>query len=156
MTDEDYSTFEDNLLADWREHGGTVTSGPLVGHPLLVMNSTGAKSGDTRRAILTFSRDGDDYVVAGTAGGSPTEPAWLHNVAADPDVTVEAEGRTFQAKASVADGVDRDRLWDQHVAALAVVRRVTRSRRAGSFPWSASHLPADGPTERSWGNLPIA
>ncbi len=118
MTDDAYRTFEDNLIADWREHGGTVTSGPLVGHPLLVMNSTGAKSGDTRRAILTFSRDGGDYVVAGTAGGSPTEPAWLHNVAANPDVEVEAEGRTFQGKASVADAADRDRLWDQHVAAL--------------------------------------
>jgi deazaflavin-dependent oxidoreductase (nitroreductase family) len=117
MTD-DASTFEDQLIADWREHGGTVTSGPLAGHPLLLMTSTGAKTGDVRRAILTFSRDGDAYVVAGTAGGAPTEPAWRHNVAANPDVTIEAEGRTFQARASVADGADRDRLWDQHVTAL--------------------------------------
>jgi deazaflavin-dependent oxidoreductase (nitroreductase family) len=117
MTDET-ATFEDNLIADWRANGGVVKSGPLAGHPLLVMTSTGAKTGDDRRAILTFSRDGADYVVAGTAGGSPTEPGWLHNVAANPDVTVEAEGRTFQAKASVADDPDRDRLWDQHVAAL--------------------------------------
>jgi deazaflavin-dependent oxidoreductase (nitroreductase family) len=118
MTNEAYRAFEDSLIADWREHGGTVTSGPLEGHPLLVMTSTGAKSGDPRRAILTFSRDGNAYVVAGTAGGSPTEPAWFHNVAANPDVTIEVEGRTVQAKASVAGDADRDRLWDQHVAAL--------------------------------------
>ena len=118
MANEEYKAFEDNLIAEWREHGGTVTSGPLAGHPLLVMISKGAKSGDDRRAILTFSRDGDDYVVAGTAGGSPTAPAWLHNVTANPDVTVEVEGRTFKGKASVAEPADRDRLWKQHVEAL--------------------------------------
>ncbi len=117
MTD-DASTWENQLIADWREHGGTVTSGPLAGDPLLLMTSRGAKTGDARRAILTFSRDGGDYVVAGTAGGSRTEPAWLHNVAANPDVEIEAEGRTFQATASVTEGADRDRLWDQHVVAL--------------------------------------
>ena len=118
MTERAASRFEDDLLANWRENGGIVTIGPLAGHPLLVMTSTGSKSGDARRAILTFSRDGAAYVVAGTAGGSPTEPAWLRNVAADPDVTIEAEGRTFKATAAVTDPTERDRLWLQHVAAL--------------------------------------
>jgi hypothetical protein len=66
--------WEEALLADMRAHDGAVTQGQLAGHPLLVMTSIGAKSGEPRRAILTFSRDGDDY-VAGTAGGSPTDPA---------------------------------------------------------------------------------
>jgi deazaflavin-dependent oxidoreductase (nitroreductase family) len=110
------ANWEDQLIADMRAHGGAVTGGPLAGHPLLVMTSTGAKSGEPRRAILTFSRDGDDYVIAGSAAGAPTDPAWLANVAANPEVTVEAEGRTFKAAASVAAGADRDRLWDGHVA----------------------------------------
>lgn len=110
------ANWEDQLIADMRAHGGAVTGGPLAGHPLLVMTSTGAKSGEPRRAILTFSRDGDDYVIAGSAAGAPTDPAWLANVAANPEVTVEAEGRTFKATASVAAGADRDRLWDGHVA----------------------------------------
>ena len=117
MTD-DASSFEDDLLAQWRANGGVVTSGPLAGHPLLVMTSTGAKSGEPRRAILTFTRDRDDYVVAGSAGGAPTDPSWLPNVRIDPNVTVEAEGRTFQATASIVDEADRARLWPQHVAAL--------------------------------------
>jgi len=110
------ANWEDQLIADMRAHGGAVTGGPLAGHPLLIMTSTGAKSGEARRAILTFSRNGDDYVIAGSAAGAPTDPAWLANVAANPEVTVEAEGRTFKATASVAAGADRDRLWDGHVA----------------------------------------
>jgi deazaflavin-dependent oxidoreductase (nitroreductase family) len=118
MTDSGRAAFENALIEDMRAHRGAVTNGPLAGDPLLVMTCTGAKTGDQRRAILTFSRDGADYVVAGTAGGSPTDPAWLSNVQANPDVAIEAEGRTFRAKASVADAADRDRLWNQHVAAV--------------------------------------
>jgi deazaflavin-dependent oxidoreductase (nitroreductase family) len=113
------STFEDELIADMRAHGGAVTAGPLMGHPLLIMTSHGARSGEPRRAILTYSRDGDDYVVAGTAGGSSSDPAWVRNVAAHPDVTIEIANRTFEAAATaVAHGPERDRLWEQHVASL--------------------------------------
>ena len=113
------NTWEDDLIADLRANGGVVTSGPLAGHPLLIMTSVGARSGESRRAILTWSRDGSDYVVAGTASGSTTDPAWLANVRANPSVTIEAEGRApIAATASVVDGAERDRLWDQHVAAL--------------------------------------
>jgi deazaflavin-dependent oxidoreductase (nitroreductase family) len=101
-----------------RAHGGAVTTGPLAGHPLLVMTSTGAKSGQLRRAILTFSRDGDDYVVAGTASGAPTDPEWIHNVEVNPEVQIEAEDRHFAATATVVDDAERDRLWQQHVEAL--------------------------------------
>src|SRR5262245_46737432 len=102
-----------------RANGGQVTQGPLAGHPLMIMTSKGAKSGEARRAILTFSRDKGDYIVAGTAGGSPTAPAWIHNVEANPTVDVEAEDQTFDAKAQVIkDGPERDRLWAQHVERL--------------------------------------
>jgi deazaflavin-dependent oxidoreductase (nitroreductase family) len=115
----DAASFEDALIADMRAHDGQVTDGPLAGHPLLIMTSEGAKSGQPRRAILTYSRDGDDYIVAGTAGGSKTPPAWLYNVEAHPDVTVETGNQTFPATTTVLlDGPERDRLWDQHVAAL--------------------------------------
>lgn len=118
MTDRDAASFEDALIADMRAHGGGVTTGPMAGRPLLVMTSTGAKSGRPRRAILTFTRDGDDYIVAGTKSGAPTDPAWIANLRAEPLVTVEAGGQTFRARASFADGPDRDRLWDRHVAAV--------------------------------------
>jgi deazaflavin-dependent oxidoreductase (nitroreductase family) len=118
MTDWDYATFENNLIADMRANGGKVTSGPMAGKPVLVMTSTGAVSGEPRRAIVNFSRDGSDYVIAGTANGAPTDPAWVKNVRATSDVTVEADGSTFDATASLPEGPERDRLWDQHVAVL--------------------------------------
>lgn len=111
--------FEAILIADMRAHGGTVTQGPLQGHPLLIMTSTGARSGAARRTILTASRDGAAFVVAGTAGGSTTVPGWIHNLRADGRVTIEQANETWPASTElVDDGPERDRLWDQHVAAL--------------------------------------
>ncbi len=115
----DVSTFEDQLIAEMRANDGKVLSGPLAGHPLLVMTSRGAKSGAPRRAILTYHRDGDDYIVAGTAGGSKSDPAWLHNVESDPEVTIDVDNQQSEATATtVIEGAERDRLWDDHVKAL--------------------------------------
>ena len=115
----DAAAWEAALIEDMRAHDGQVTQGPLAGHPLLILTSTGARSGQRRQAILTYSQDGGDYIVAGTAGGSPTTPGWVHNVAAQPSVEVETGNRTFPATATVIEGgSERDRLWDQHVATL--------------------------------------
>lgn len=115
----DTAAWEDQLIAEMRANDGKVTSGPLAGHPLLIMTSRGAKSGAARRSILTFHRDGDDYIVAGTAGGSRKDPAWIHNLQADPDVDVEVANQRFDATASIVDDAgERDRLWDDHVRAL--------------------------------------
>ena len=90
------------------------------GHPLLILNSIGAKSGQERRAILTCSRDGGDYVVAGTAGGSPTTPG----LGAQPrgarrrDDRGATPGLQARAPRVIPSGPERDRLWDQHVAVL--------------------------------------
>ena len=112
------NAWEESLIADFRANGGRPSEGPLAGHPLMLMYSTGAKSGEKRRSILTYSRDGDDYVVAGTAGGGPKTPAWIANLAADPNVSLEVANETFHATATMAEGAERDRLWDQHVEQL--------------------------------------
>ena len=117
MTDE--AAWEEQLIADMRAHDGKVTSGPLAGHPLLIMISKGARSGADRRSILTYHRDGDDYIVAGTAGGSKKDPAWVHNVEAEPKVDVEVGTERFDATATIVDDAsERDRLWEDHVQAL--------------------------------------
>ena len=118
MPDSDRNTWEEALIADMRAHGGRPSAGPLKGHPLLLMTSTGAKSGEARRAILTYSRDGDAYVVAGTKSGAPTDPLWVENVRVHPRVALEIAGQPFAATGSIAAGAERDRLWDQHVAEL--------------------------------------
>ena len=118
MADWDRESFENAMIADMREHGGAVTSGPLAGHPLLILTTRGAQSGKDRRAILTYTRDAGDYVVAGSAGGSPTVPSWVHNLDAQPHVTIEVANRKSAATATIVDAGERDRLWEQHVAAL--------------------------------------
>ena len=118
MTEPSSNPFEDALIADMRAHGGNVTTGPLVGNPLLIMTSIGAKSGEPRLAIVTYSRDGGDYIVAGTKSGAPTDPVWVNNLRANPNVTIEVGGRTHPATATIVDEAERQRLWDAHVAAL--------------------------------------
>jgi len=81
----------------------------------MVLTTTGAKSGQPRTVVVSFSRDGDDYVVVGSKSGEPEDPKWFTNLVANPAVTVEADGQRFQARATVATGADRDRLWDNHV-----------------------------------------
>ncbi len=118
MSDAAANAWEENLIADLRANGGRPSAGPLVGEALLVLYTTGARTGQPRRAILSVTRDGDAYVVAGTAGGRPTNPAWFVNLQAHPEVRFEADGKTLSGTATVAEGADRDRLWDAHVAVL--------------------------------------
>jgi deazaflavin-dependent oxidoreductase (nitroreductase family) len=117
MTDWDPAAFTKALIADMREHGGAITQGPMAGKTLLILTSTGAKTGEPRIATLTYTRDGDAYVIAASKSGMPTNPAWFANLVANPTVTIEAEGRTTKATAVVAEGADRDKLWSRHVEA---------------------------------------
>jgi deazaflavin-dependent oxidoreductase (nitroreductase family) len=112
------NAWEEALIADLRANGGRPSSGPLAGNELLLMFSKGVKSGKQRRSILTYSRDDDDYIVAGSKSGAPTHPAWFFNVQADPNVTLEVANQTFRATAKVEQGAERDRLWANHVALL--------------------------------------
>ena len=118
MTDSfDANAWETALIADLRANGGKPSQGPLAGQPLMLLYTTGAKTGERRRSILTYSRDAGDYIVAGTKSGAKEDPKWVANLEKNPNVEVEAANETFQATAEVyRDGAERDRLWDQHVA----------------------------------------
>jgi deazaflavin-dependent oxidoreductase (nitroreductase family) len=118
MPDASANTWEESLIADLRANGGRPSAGPLVGEELLVLYTTGAKTGDQRRAILAYTRDGGDYIVAGTNNGRPTDPGWVRNILASSKVAFEVGDATKQATATIAQGVERDRLWAQHVAVL--------------------------------------
>ena len=111
----DYADWQKNLIDDIRANGRP-TSGYFEGRPGMVLTTTGAQSGEPRTVVVSFSRDGDDYVVVGSKSGEPEDPAWFTNLVANPVVTVETDGQTFQARATVAEGADRDTLWDRHVA----------------------------------------
>ena len=118
MPDADAAAWEEMLIADLRAHGGRPSAGPLEGHPLALLFSTGAKSGERRRSIVTYSTQDEGWVIAGTAGGSNVDPAWIANIRKDPQVELEIANRTFPATAEIVTGEERVRLWNEHVAQL--------------------------------------
>jgi deazaflavin-dependent oxidoreductase (nitroreductase family) len=113
-----YADFNTNLIRDMRTNGGKPTSGPFLGRPVLILTTTGARSGDRRESPLVYTRSGDDYVVIGSKGGAPTHPAWYHNLRANPDVTVEVLGENFEAQARAAQGEERERLFAAQAAMM--------------------------------------
>ena len=105
----DEQAWEEALIADLRANGGRPSDGPLKGHPIIVMYSTGAKNGERRRSVLTISTDGDAYVVAGTAGGSEHTPAWVANLEAHPDIQFEFGDQDVQRPSQGLPGWRRAR-----------------------------------------------
>ncbi|MGO9207499.1 MAG: nitroreductase family deazaflavin-dependent oxidoreductase [Candidatus Limnocylindrales bacterium] len=105
-----YAAMTETLIVDFRAHKGQVTSGPFAGRPVLLLTTTGAKSGQSRLAPLVYTRDGDRYVIMASKGGAPTHPAWYQNLLAHPIVTFEVGGETFRARARVTEGEERERL----------------------------------------------
>ena len=115
----DAQAWEEMLIADVRANGGRPSQGPLAGHPIMLLYTTGAKSGERRRSIVTYSSDADGYVIAGTNSGNRSKhPAWLANIHANPGVQIEVANEVLEAMATEATGAERDRLWAQHVTQL--------------------------------------
>jgi deazaflavin-dependent oxidoreductase (nitroreductase family) len=110
--------FNKGIIDEFRANGGHV-GGPLAGSPMILVTHTGAKSGQQRTSPLVYSTDGDRVVIVASMGGAPTNPAWLHNIAANPKVTVEIGDETYEADAEVlTDGAERQRLFDQQAALM--------------------------------------
>lgn len=110
--------WNDALIADFRASGGRITTGPMAGSSIILLTTTGAKTGLPRTTPLAYTRDGARYVVVASNRGLPVNPAWLTNVEADPMVTVEVVEETFQARATIVDAAERRRLYDVHAAAM--------------------------------------
>jgi deazaflavin-dependent oxidoreductase (nitroreductase family) len=113
----DVNDFNRTLIDEFRANNGKVI-GPFAGAPLLLLTTTGAKSGQTRTNPVVYTRDGDRLVIIASKGGAPTSPDWYHNLVANPVVTVEVPDDKFEAKASVAQGEERERLFAAQAEAM--------------------------------------
>jgi deazaflavin-dependent oxidoreductase (nitroreductase family) len=102
------------VIAEFRANGGKV-SGPFEHTPLLLLTTTGTKSGERRITPMEYLPDGDRLLVFASNGGAPTHPDWYHNLVAHPQVTVEVGTETFDAIAVVTEDPERDRLWTRAV-----------------------------------------
>jgi len=116
---DEAESWNDRLIANFRAHGGHVTIPPFVGASLLLLTTTGARTGLPRTAPLGYTRDGARIVVIGSNSGGPTNPEWLYNVIANPVVTLEVAGETFEARATVTIAAERQRLFDAMAAQIS-------------------------------------
>ena len=105
------NSFNEGVIAEFRANEGKV-GGPFTGAPMMILTTTGAKSGQPRTMPLVYTTDGDRYVIIASKGGAPTNPDWFRNLVANPEVTVEVGTEKFQAKATVAEEPERTRLYD--------------------------------------------
>src|SRR5262249_8094819 len=117
MSDRDGAWRRTNepVIKQFRESGGKI---PGRKHPVILLTTTGRRSGRPLVTPLNFSRDGDRLVVIGSAGGAAGHPDWYLNLVANPTVTIEHDAETFQARADTIQEPERSRLYDQQAALM--------------------------------------
>lgn len=107
--------FNDSIISEFRQHQGEV-GGPFKGAPMLLLTTTGAKSGMERTNPMMYLPDGDRYLVFASYAGRDENPAWYHNLVANPTVTVEVGNDRFAATAQVLQRSERDKFYAQQTA----------------------------------------
>jgi len=112
----DVHDFNTAIIEEFRANAGIV-GGPFAGTPVLLLTTTGARSGLERVNPMVYRVEGDEVYVFASKAGAPTNPDWFHNLVAHPEVTVELGSDTFRATAHVLEGEERDSPYGAHAAA---------------------------------------
>jgi deazaflavin-dependent oxidoreductase (nitroreductase family) len=107
----DHSDYNRKLIEEFRANREKLGD-PFPGRPLLLLTTTGAKSGLPRTSPMMFVKDGDRLLVIPSNIGAPKHPDWYHNLVAHPRVTVEVGPETYEATAVITRGDERQRLWN--------------------------------------------
>jgi deazaflavin-dependent oxidoreductase (nitroreductase family) len=106
----DMKAFNAKLIADFHANDGQFT-GDMAGRGLLILTTTGARSGEPRSVVVGFGRQGDRLVVIASDNGAPKPPDWYHNLLANPSATIELAGpERFEVRASTAGSEERAEL----------------------------------------------
>src|SRR5215510_11701142 len=104
-----------NHIDEFRANGGHLGGG-FEGRPVLLLTTTGRKSGEPRTAPMMYLQDDGHIYVFASKGGAPTHPYWFKNLVADPKVTVELGAERFEATARPVEGDEHDRVYAKQVA----------------------------------------
>jgi deazaflavin-dependent oxidoreductase (nitroreductase family) len=106
------SDFNGKIIEEFRTNAGKV-GGPFAGSDILLLHHTGARTGAERVSPLAFQRVGESLAVFASKAGEPDNPAWYHNLIANPDASVEVGTETLPVKARVAEPAERDVMWNR-------------------------------------------
>lgn len=107
------SDWNTSIIEEFHANQGKVAS--FAWADLLLLTTTGAKSGKPHTTPLVYFVDGDKLIICATMAGSPTNPAWYHNLVAHPEVQIELGQEKRKMKAHVLTGEERARLWTRAV-----------------------------------------
>jgi deazaflavin-dependent oxidoreductase (nitroreductase family) len=99
-----------SIIEEFRANEGRVAS--FAKQPLLLLHHRGARSGTERVNPLAYQELPNGWAVFASKGGAPTNPDWYHNLIANPRASVEVGATTYDAIARVAEGGERDRIWE--------------------------------------------
>ena len=111
----DMDDFNARIIEEFRANDGVV-GGPFAGATLLLLTTTGARTGRERINPVAYRAEVDDVFVFASKAGAPTDPDWFHNLVADPSVKVELGNEHFDATAEVLTGEERDRVFGAQAA----------------------------------------
>lgn len=106
---QDMKAFNRAIVQEWRANAGRL-SGPMAGRNLILLTTTGARSGQPRTIVVGFGRNGDNLVAIASNNGAPAHPAWYLNLLADPVATVELGADKFDVRARPARPDEREEL----------------------------------------------
>ena len=120
------------LIEEFRASGGNV-GGPFEHAPLLVLTTTGARSGQPHATLLGYLRDEERLIVIAAKQGASTHPDWYHNLLKHPQVKVEIGTEAFDASAVIIEASERDRLWSKAVEMHPVLAE-HQEKTARQFP----------------------
>ena len=115
----DTKEFNKSIIDEFRANNGKM-SGQFADAPLLLLTTTGAKTGLVRVNPLVYLNDGDRYIIIASFAGAPANPPWYFNLLAEPKVGVEVAGDQFTAKADVVDEPGRTELYARMVETMPV------------------------------------
>lgn len=105
----------DRVLVRWTGHSLVNLLFSRATHveynPPLLLTSTGARSGELRRAVLPYFPAGPNVAIVGSRGGMPSDPHWAHNLRANPEATIHMARRVRRVRARLASGEERAALW---------------------------------------------
>jgi deazaflavin-dependent oxidoreductase (nitroreductase family) len=105
----DMNAFNRKLIEEFRANHGQL-SGPMAGRSLMVLTTTGAKSGKERTTVIGFRKDGDRIIAIASGNGASSDPAWYLNLQARPIATLEVGPDKFKVRARTARPEEREKL----------------------------------------------
>ena len=133
MSDKSRLDRDRAIIEEFRANDGVV-GGYFAGVPLALVHHTGARSGIERVAPLAAQAVDGGVAVFASKGGADTNPAWYHNLLANPDTTVEFGGETFAARAREAKGAEYHRIWEQQKRAYPAFARYEQATTRAYIP----------------------